>query len=58
MSKYMLFTEKLFVVKNCIIFIVLGQDTSTPCSNRRSQRSHRGFTAERGLTFHSGQEGN
>ena len=32
MTKCLLFTEKLFVFKYCVIFIVLGLDTSTHCS--------------------------
>ena len=32
MTKCVLFTEKLFVFKYFVIFIVLGLDTSTHCS--------------------------
>jgi hypothetical protein len=32
MTKCLLFTEKLFVFKYFVVFIVLGLDTSTHCS--------------------------
>jgi len=58
MTKFLLFTEKLFVLKYCIIFIVLGMDTSTLGSISGPQRCDRGVIGGRGLTVHSGQTGN
>jgi len=54
----LLFTEKLFVLKYCFIFIVLGQDTSTPGNMEGPHRCDRGVTGGRSLTVHSGQTGN
>ena len=42
--------EKLFVFKYCIIFIVLGLDTSTPVSTGGKHRGDKGSSGRRGLT--------
>ena len=55
MSKYLLFTEKLFVFKYCFIFIVLGQNTSKTVSREWKDRCDKGFTGGRGLTFFCGR---
>ena len=44
------FDEKLFVLKYCFIFIVLGQDTSTPGSKGEKDRGDKGSIGGRGLT--------
>jgi hypothetical protein len=44
------FDEKLFVFKYCFIFIVLGQDTSTPGSKDGTHRGDKGSIGGRGLT--------
>ena len=58
MTKYLLFIETLFVLKYCLILIVLGRDTSTLGIIERPQRCDRGVTGGRRLTIHSGQTGN
>jgi hypothetical protein len=40
------------------IFIVLGQDTSTPVSKAGKDRCDKGFSGGRGLTVCCGQTGN
>jgi hypothetical protein len=58
MTICVLFIEKLVVLKYCLIMVVLGQDTSTPCSMAGPQRCDRGVTGGRRLTIHCGQTGN
>ena len=58
MTKCLLFTEKLSVLRYCFIFIVLGWDTSTLGSKEGPQRCDRGVTGGRGITIQSGQTGN
>jgi len=58
MTEFLLFTEKLFVLEHCIIFIVLGMDTSTRGSIVGPQRCDRGVIGGRSLNVHSGQTGN
>ena len=50
--------EKLFVFKYCFIFIVLGQDTSTPGSRDGKHRCDKGSNGGRGLTVCCEQTGN
>ena len=49
------FDEKLFVLKHCFIFIVLGHDTSTPVSKVGTDRCNKYSTGGRGLTVCCGQ---
>ena len=58
MTECLLFTEKMFVLKYCFNFIVLGEDTSTPGSRGGPQRCDILVTGGRGLTVHSGGGGN
>ena len=44
--------------KYCFIFIVLGQDTSTPGSTDENDRGDKGSIGGRGLTVCCGQTGN
>ena len=57
MTMCLLFAEKLFVLKYCFIFIVLGQDISTRGSIAGPQRCDRDVIGGRGLNIHSGQTG-
>ena len=58
MTKCLSFPKKVFVLKYCFIFIVLGQDTSTPGSIQGPQRCDRVVTGGRSVNVHSGQTGN
>ena len=58
MTKCMLFTEKLFLLRCYLIFTVLGQDTSTPGSMGGPKRCYRGVIGGRSLNVHRGQTGN
>ena len=58
MKKCVLFIEKLFVLKYCLIMIVLGRDSSTPGSMAGPHRCDRGVTRGRGFTVHSEHKGN
>ena len=58
MTKCVLFIEKLFVLKYCLIMIVLGQNTSTPGSMGGPQRCDKGVTGGRSFTIYRGQTGN
>ena len=52
------FDEKLFVFKYCFIFIVLGQDTSTPGSIGGKHRGDKGSSGGRSLSVCCEQTGN
>ena len=45
-------------INTSFIFIVLGQDTSTPVSKAERDRCDKGFSGGRGLTVCYGQTGN
>ena len=57
MTKCLLFTERLLVLKYCLISIVLGQDTFTPGSMAGPHICDRGVIEGRSLTVHSEQTG-
>jgi hypothetical protein len=47
MKECLLFTEKWFVFEYCLIFIVLGQDTSSQCCRDRPNGGSRPDVKER-----------
>jgi len=58
MTTCLLITEKLFVFKCCVIFIVLGSDTSSHRSNVETYRGSRSPVKGRSLYVCSGYWGN
>jgi len=57
MKTCLLFTEKWFVFKYCLIFIVLGQDTSSACCNDGPNGGSRPAVKDRSLIVCCKQEG-